>query len=294
MPTHTIGFIGLGQMGIRMARHLMPHAKVLGYDINDNALANHVEHGGLAANSITQIIAECETIFTCLVSHHLLPVMDETILPAARAGQIYVDHSTIPATQSRRLGSAFAGLGASYLDAPMTGGTGGAEHTTLRMFVGGDQEAFTKVRPLLAAMTADDGLHYAGASGQGQVMKVVQQLKNRLLDAARLEIIAFGLRDGLTIEQVAAALDLSLDSHDPYAALLRAISAGDTDQFSCLFGEWPYCLEEAAARHIPMPLLESLYQFCKDGDRVNTDGQSRPGPSVFNELMKQTGPALKL
>jgi 3-hydroxyisobutyrate dehydrogenase-like beta-hydroxyacid dehydrogenase len=133
---------------------------------------------------------------------------------------------------------------------------------------------------------------YCGPAGQGQVGKVVQQLKQRLVDAASMEVIAFGVRAGLGLDVVGDILMARADGADNYSKLLRTIETGRHEGLGCMFGEWTYYLEEAKAQGIPMPMLESLHAFCQTGVMSSRDEQGRPQPSVWHELLYRTGPAL--
>jgi 3-hydroxyisobutyrate dehydrogenase-like beta-hydroxyacid dehydrogenase len=284
--TTPIGFIGLGAMGGRMSRNLVKAGyRVSGYDIRPEAVEVLVKAGGKAGANAADVVRRSEIVLTSLVSHVLLHVAEEALLPNAHAGQVFLDHSTIPAPEARRLAGAFAVKGAVYLDAPVSGWITGAESGMLTIFAGGDEQAVRGIWPLLEVLGDPQRIFYAGAAGQGQVMKVVQQLKSRILDMARLEVMAFGIRDGLSWEQVLAALNVTADSEDGYAQLYRTIQAGKGDTLGILFGEWPYYLAEAAERGIPMPILSACYEFFRHGEVVTHDEQGRAGPSLWRELI---------
>jgi 3-hydroxyisobutyrate dehydrogenase-like beta-hydroxyacid dehydrogenase len=176
-------------------------------------------------------------------------------------------------------------MGAGYLDAPISGGKGGAEAGTLRVFVGGDEGTAKQCWPLFEAIGNVDKIVYCGPTGMGQVAKVVQQLTVRLPNVARLEVMVFGLRAGLDPEILMRALDVSPDSGDPYARLYRAIQSGKAEDLSFEFAEWEYYLEEAKAQGFRMPMLEGMYEFCKDAEKTTGDALARPEPSIWNELM---------
>jgi 3-hydroxyisobutyrate dehydrogenase-like beta-hydroxyacid dehydrogenase len=281
-----LGFIGLGAMGGRMARNLLKAGySVTGYDIRPEAVAAHIDAGGQPGADAVDVVQSCDIVLTSLVSHVLIHVAEDALLSNARPGQIFLDHSTIPAPDARRLAAAFTARGAVYLDAPVSGWITGAESGMLTIFAGGDESAVRSIWPLLAVMGDPDRTFYAGPAGQGQVMKVVQQLKARILDIARMEVMAFGLRDGLSWEQVLAALNIDPASDDGYAQLYRTIQSGGSDTLGGLFGEWPYYLAEAAERGISMPMLSACYEFYRSGEFVTQDEQGRAGPSIWRELM---------
>ncbi len=285
----TIGAIGLGQMGGGIAANLVSAGySVIGYDLKADAVHRLVEAGGRSAESGEEIVARCDIILTCVEGRDSIQLADNVLLPNARPGQIFIDHSTVPAPETRRIGQAFVEKDCRYLDAPVSGGGKGAATGTLRVFVGGDKATAEKCWPLFDAIGNSEKIVYCGPTGMGQVAKVVQQLTDRFPDVARMEVMMFGLRAGLDLETVMRALDVPPDSEDPYTRLYRAIKSGRTDDLSALFSEWAYYLEEAKAKGFRMPMLEAMYEFCKDGGKTSIDPVGRPMPSIWNELMKSS------
>jgi len=208
------------------------------------------------------------------------------LLLNARPGQIFIDHSTVPAPETRRIGQALLEKGCKYLDAPISGGKGGAATGTLRIFIGGDKATADYCWLLFEAIGNIEKIVYCGPIGMGQVAKVVQQLTARFPDVARLEVMAFGLLAGLELDILMRALGVSGDSDEPYARFYRAIKNGNIENLSFEYAEWGYYLEEARAKGFRMPMLESMYEFCKDGEKTTSDALRRPEPSIWNELMK--------
>ncbi|MCC5830729.1 MAG: NAD(P)-dependent oxidoreductase [Phycisphaeraceae bacterium] len=288
MPHSTpasIGIIGLGQIGGGVAANLIKAGyPVIGFDIATGAMERLTKMGGRPAGTIDELLNECHTVMTSLVWPVMREVFDEHLLPHCRPGSILIDLSTVPAPMARIMAERLSPRGVFMLDCPVTGGPGPAAEGTLRTFVGGPRAVFQKCLPILEAFSREDGITYGGESGQGQVLKVVQQLKHRITDAVRLEVINFGARAGLSMEQIARALDCRPGDQDPYQRLIDTITAGRGDELGCLITEWSYYLEEARARNIPMPALEALDRFCHEGQPVFTDTQGRRGPSVWREL----------
>jgi 2-hydroxy-3-oxopropionate reductase len=284
----TIGTIGLGQMGGGIAANLVRAGyAVAGYDLRADAIQQFVEVGGRSARESKEIVAHSDIVLTCVEGRDSIALADAVLLPNARPGQIFIDHSTVPAPETRRIGRAFAEKGAQYLDAPISGGRGGAAAGTLRVFVGGDKATAERCWPLFEAMGNPDKVVYCGPVGMGQVTKVVQQLTTRFPNVARLEVMAFGLRSGLDLETLMRALSVSLDAQDPYARLCRAVQSGEIGNFSFEFAEWEYYLQQARDQGFRMPMLEAVYEFCKEGERTTADAVGRPEPSIWNELMRK-------
>ena len=288
--THpTVGFLGLGNMGLPMATHLLAAGyPVLGYDLRDDANAALRAKGGSIADDAPALVQQATIICTSLVSPAYLKVADTALLPHARPDHTFIDFSTVPAPQTRRIAAALQARGSATLDAPVSGGDGGARAATLFIFVGGKPETFDRCLPLLQCLGRTDRIIHGGPDGSGQVLKVMQQLKHRLLDAARLEVLAFGFRHELPMDMILRTLDVDPDSNDGYAQLAHTITADRGHELGCLITEWPYYLDEAREADIPMPMLDALHRFCQGGPSVYQDTQSRHGPSVWNELLHRT------
>jgi 3-hydroxyisobutyrate dehydrogenase len=282
----TIGIIGLGQMGGGTAHHpVRAGYVVIGYDLRTDAVARLVDAGGQSSRSSEDLVACADIVLTSVEGEDSIELADTVLLPNARAGQVYIDHSTVPIPQTKRIGQTFTDKGVEYLDAPVSGGATGAAEGTLRVFVGGDKEVAEKCWPLFEAMGNPEKIVYCGPIGMGQTAKIVQQLTRRFPDVARMEVMSFGLRAGLDLELVMRALDVTPDAQDRYARLYRAIKGGQTDNLSALFSEWAYYLEGAHALGFRMPMLEAMYEFCRDGEQTGVDPLGRRQPSIWNELM---------
>ena len=283
-----IGIIGLGQMGSGIAANLARAGySMIGYDLKADAVRGLVDAGGQAVGSSDEIIAGCDIVLTCMEARDSIRLADE-LIPKARPGQIFIDHSTVPVPETYRIGQAFVEAGCEYLDAPISGGKSGSAAGMLRIFVGGDKATADKCWPLFHAAGNPDKVVYCGLIGMGQVAKVVQQLTGRFPALARLEVMVFGLRSGLDLETLMRALDVTPDSRDPYARLCKAVESGDIGKISYEFAEWGYFLEAVSAQGFRMPMLEAMYEFCKDGERTTGDAVGRPEPSVWNELMRSS------
>ena len=281
-----IGIIGLGQMGSGIAHNLIRAGySITVYDIKPEAISKLMNNGVKAAESSKDIVTQCDVILTCVEGSDSICLADNVLLPEARSGQIFIDHSTVPAPETRRIGTAFIEKGSNYLDAPISGGKSGADKGMLRIFVGGDKGLFDMCLPIFSTIGDEKKVVYCGAIGMGQVAKVVQQLTSRFPDVARLEVMVFGLRGGLQLETLMRALDVKADSDDPYARLYRAILKEDIGALSFEFAEWKYYLDEAEADGFCMPMLKAMYEFCKDAEKTTFDALMRPEPSIWNNLI---------
>ncbi len=285
-PRH-IGVIGLGTMGGGIAANLLRAGfNVTGFDLRPETLNALEGAGGRRGAGIPDLMAACDTILPCLEGKVLLKVMDTEIIPQVRPGQMVVDCSTHTVPDARRIGAALAERGAHYLDAPISGGESAARKGTLRIFVGGDREVFEAMAPLFQAIGDPDLLIYGGPQGAGQAVKIVQQLTNRFPDVARMEVMACGIRSGLDLDTVMRALNVDIESDDPYAALGRAIRDGRTDDLSGLYSEWPYYMAQLRDAGFRLPMFEAMFAFLEHVPKVGQDNLGRPTPSIWKELME--------
>jgi 3-hydroxyisobutyrate dehydrogenase-like beta-hydroxyacid dehydrogenase len=260
---------------------------IIGYDKKNSALSKLVDIGGRSAENADEIVKNCDIILTCVEGRDSINLADTILIPKSRRGQIYIDHSTVPAPQTRRIGQSFIEKGCKYLDAPISGGRAGAESGSLRIFVGGEKETFEQCLEIFQVIGNPEKIVYCGPIGMGQVAKVVQQLTKRFPDVARLEVMVFGLLSGLDAETLLRALDVNPDSDDPYAWLYRCLKDGSIGDLSFEYAEWEYYLEEVKSKGFRMPMLEAMFEFCKNAEKTTFDPLGRPEPSIWNELMKK-------
>jgi 3-hydroxyisobutyrate dehydrogenase len=194
-----VGFVGLGNMGGPMAANLVRagHA-VHGFDVADTARAKLVETGGSAAASITEAVAPADLVVTMLPEgRHVREVYLGAggIVAAVRPGTLLVDCSTIDVATARAVHEAAAAAGQAMLDAPVSGGTAGAEGGTLTFMVGGSETALERARPLLEAMGRT--VVHAGGPGTGQAAKICNNMILGISMIAVSEAFALAERLGL-------------------------------------------------------------------------------------------------
>lgn len=173
-----IGFIGLGNMGGPMARNLVKAGHRLKvFDLSEKAVAGLVDAGAEKAATAADAARDVEIVVTMLpAGEHVRAVYLGTdgLLAAARKGTLFIDSSTIDVPTAREVIAAAGKAGHAMLDAPVSGGVGGAEAGTLTFMVGGAGEAFARAKPILEKMGKN--IFHAGAAGNGQVAKVCNNM----------------------------------------------------------------------------------------------------------------------
>ena len=202
----TIGFVGLGNMGGRIARRLIAagHA-VLGFD---NAPGRAAACGAKAAGSVAEVAKGAETILLSLPDSNVVEaVVEDGLIAHARKGQVVVDLSTAAPSSTMRLAKRFAERGASYLDAGISGGAAAAEKGALTLMVGGDNAAADRLRDVFAPFSTK--VVYMGASGAGHTTKLLNNFLNAVSLAATAEVMVAGKQAGLDLHLLLDVLNAS-------------------------------------------------------------------------------------
>jgi 3-hydroxyisobutyrate dehydrogenase len=173
-----IGFIGLGNMGGPMAANLVKAGHdVTGFDLSEAARQRLQEVGGRVAGSTLEAAANADVIITMLpAGPHVRQVYTgpDGLLGKLRQGALLIDCSTIDVDSARAVAKAAAEAGHAMLDAPVSGGTGGAAAGTLTFMVGGPADAFARAQPILQAMGKT--IVHAGDAGTGQAAKICNNM----------------------------------------------------------------------------------------------------------------------
>lgn len=174
----TIAFIGLGNMGGPMAANLVKagHA-VSGFDLSADSIARFLAAGGRSAKTVAEAVAGAEVIVSMLPEgRHVEAVYGgaDGVFAHAPAGALCIDSSTIHVESARTVAKLAAEKGFRFVDAPVSGGTGGAAAGTLTFMVGGTAEAFAAAKPFLEKMGKT--IVHAGDAGAGQAAKICNNM----------------------------------------------------------------------------------------------------------------------
>lgn len=194
-----LGFVGLGRMGLPMARNLLRAGFSLTvHNRSRGAVAQLSAEGVRPADSPRQVAESADLVLTCLPA----PVASEDVflgpdglIAASRAGLILIDCSTVSPGLSRRLYQAAKERGAGFLDAPISGGPEGAEAATLTIMAGGDADVFERARPVFQAL--GQNIHHVGPAGAGSAVKLANQLLVAIHTAAATEAAVLAAKSGV-------------------------------------------------------------------------------------------------
>jgi 3-hydroxyisobutyrate dehydrogenase len=174
----TIAFIGLGNMGLPMARNLLKAGhNVQAFDLSAASLDAIAEAGGQKAASAGDAAASADAVITMLpAGQHVRQVYtgEGGVLDRAPKGALLIDCSTVDVDSARAVNTAAAERGFDMVDAPVSGGTGGAAAGTLTFMVGGTEDAFRRAEPILQHMGKT--IVHAGGPGTGQAAKICNNM----------------------------------------------------------------------------------------------------------------------
>ena len=276
-----IGFIGLGNMGAPMAHNLLKAGHSLRvFDLSTSAVAALVDAGAKGADSACGVLQDAEIVITMLpASAHVKAVYlgDDGLLAKVKPGVLLIDSSTIDPLSAREVAKAAVAHGNPMLDAPVSGGTGGAAAGTLTFMVGGAEADFAKAQPILAAMGRN--IVHCGGSGNGQAAKVANNMLLGISMIGVAEAMALGVSLGIDAKVLANIINTSSgrcwssDTNNPYPGVLDNVPAsrGYSGGFGTDLMLKDLGLATEAARQIRQPVIlgalaQQLYQrFSSDG-----------------------------
>ena len=196
-----LGFVGLGAMGLPMTRHLLEAGhRVTVSSRSPGPVAQAVSLGAVEAASPAGVAAAADVVILCVPSSPQVVEVVGAMLPVLRPGQVVVDCSTIDPDVERDQHERVRATGAGFLDAPLSGGTAGAEKGTLTLMVGGAADALASSRPALEPFAGL--IVHVGGAGMGQVVKLCNNLIYAAQMLATAEATALAVRSGVDIAKL--------------------------------------------------------------------------------------------
>lgn len=199
-----VTFLGLGGMGSSISQNILK----AGFDLCvwnvKDAFWPNVEKvaakGAKAYDNIAEAVKDADIIGMSLASEQVVRLVCEDIAPHVKKGAVIFDCSTVSPACAQDMAELFAEKEVDFLDAPVSGGIGGAEAGTLTVMIGGRKEAFTKAEPVIKSFSGYYA--YMGASGAGQSTKLINQLLTGVNQATVCEAMLIAARVGLDMEQL--------------------------------------------------------------------------------------------
>jgi 3-hydroxyisobutyrate dehydrogenase len=270
-----IGFIGLGHMGAPMALNLVKagHALTV-FDLSAEALHTLVDAGATKAASPKAAAAGAEWVITMLpAAAHVRTVLtaEDGVLAGIAKGVTIIDSSTIDPASAKAFGALAAANGNSFVDAPVSGGTGGAAAGTLTFMVGGSAALYESVKPVLSGMGKN--IVHCGETGTGQVAKICNNLVLGVTMAGVAEAMALGEALGIDSKVLGGIMNTSTgrcwssDTYNPFPGVIETApsSRGYTGGFGTDLMLKDMGLATDAAKSVHQPaymgaLAQQLYQ----------------------------------
>ncbi|RFU48398.1 3-hydroxyisobutyrate dehydrogenase [Paraburkholderia sp. DHOC27] len=224
-----IGFIGLGNMGAPMAHNLLKAGHTVNvFDLNAEALKALAEAGAKTAASPKAAVTDVECVITMLpAAAHVRSVLtaDDGVLAGIAKGVTIIDSSTIDPASVKAFAELAARNGNAFVDAPVSGGTGGAAAGTLTFMVGGSASAYEQVKPVLSAMGKN--IVHCGDTGTGQVAKICNNLVLGITMAGVAEAMSLGAALGIDPKVLGGIINTSTgrcwssDTYNPFPGVIE-------------------------------------------------------------------------
>jgi 3-hydroxyisobutyrate dehydrogenase len=280
-----VGFIGLGNMGSRIARRLLDHGyQLFVYDRDPGKAEAIAAHGAVVAKNMLELARKTDVLLSCLTNDEAVRSVytgPEGLLAGARPGTVVLEMSTISPESSRELHRLAARGAVEVLDVAISGSTPAAEEGMLTLLVGGNREVFRAAKPIFQAVAKRYFL--LGGSGSGTAMKLVVNTLLGVGMQAIAEAVVLGERAGLDRERLLEVLaQTAVIAPAHVGKLARAATNEYSPQFPLrlMNKDFQLILKAAAQEHISMPATEASF-------RVNSDELSRNGEEDFSAVIRR-------
>ncbi|MCM3905013.1 MAG: NAD(P)-dependent oxidoreductase [Pyrinomonadaceae bacterium] len=261
-----LGFIGIGNMGSRIAGRLLERGyQLTAYNRSREAAEALVKYGAKVADSVAILASEADVILSCLPNDDAVKSVyldTQGVFAYAHRDSAIIDMSTVLPETSRELSDLSREAGLNCLDSPISGSTPLAEKGTLTLFCGGDEELFQAAQPIFSSIASQ--YFYLGGSGSGTAMKLVANTLLGVGMQAIAESVALGQKEGLDRHRLLEVL-----SHTAVIAPahLGKLSRADLGDYRAQFAirlmnkDFRLILETAAAAKVPMPATAAAFQM---------------------------------
>ena len=280
-----LGFIGLGNMGSRIAQRLLDHRyPLVAYDMNVAKAEAIVAKGGFAAKNILELTRTVDVILSCLTNDEAVQSVytgPEGAFAQARSGTIVLEMSTISPESSRELHTLGAKSGIEVLDVAISGSTPAAEQGTLTLLAGGNKELFHAAEPIFQAIAKQYFL--LGGPGSGTAMKLVVNTLLGVGMQAIAEAVVLGEKTGLDRETLLDVLSKTAVVAPAHVGKLARVAINDySPQFplSLMNKDFGLILRAAGKTDVSMPVTEAAF-------RVNSEELAAGGDEDFSAVLRR-------
>ena len=264
---HTrLGFIGIGNMGSRMAKRLLERGyQLIAYNRSREAAEALVKYGAVVAASVAELASKADVVLSSLTNDDVVKSIytdPQGVFAYARRGTAVIEMSTVLPATSRELYDLSNDAGMKFLDSPVSGSTPAAEEGKLTLFCGGDEELFKAAQPIFSSIAGQN--FYLGGSGSGTAMKLVANTLLGVGMQAIAESVALGQKEGLNRHRLLEVLSHTAVIAPAHLGKLSRADAGDySAQFAIrlMSKDFGLVLETAAAGRVPMPATAAAFQM---------------------------------
>jgi 3-hydroxyisobutyrate dehydrogenase len=262
-----IGLIGLGSMGLGMARSLRRAGfDVAGYDVAKAAVDTFAAEGGRGAKSLTEAVTDAGVVVSVVVNATQTEAVlfgDNGIAAALLPDAVFISSATMDPAITRRLAERLEASGRHYLDAPMSGGAAKANTGELTFMASGTAAAFAAARPALDAM-AGKIYELGNSAGAGSAFKMINQLLAGVHIAAACEAITFAQRQGLDLQKVYDVITASAGNSWMFENRVPHVIAGDYKPLSSIeifVKDLGIVQDMARSARYPVPMAAAALQM---------------------------------
>ncbi|MEJ0079220.1 MAG: NAD(P)-dependent oxidoreductase [Alphaproteobacteria bacterium] len=293
----TVGYIGLGTMGGKMATNLVKAGyKVVVHDLHRQSASHHLQAGAEWADTPRALAEKCDVMFTSLpepADVENVALGKDGLVEGITEGVVYFDLSTNAQGIVKKINAAFAERGAHMLDAPVSGGPSGAASGKMAIWVGGDKASYDKFKPVLDAM--GDRPAYIGPIGSATVAKLVHNMSGYAITCALAETFTMGVKAGMdpvalweAVRQGVGGRRLTFDG------LLEQFLPGkyDPPNFALKLATKDVMLATQLGRELGVPMRMCNLAYAEMREACNRGWEGRDSRSVM--LLEQERAGVKI
>jgi 3-hydroxyisobutyrate dehydrogenase-like beta-hydroxyacid dehydrogenase len=285
-----LGFVGVGYMGLPIARRLLESGFTLSaYDRNRSKAEQLIPYGGAVAKSVAELSSSCDVLLSCLPTDEaVLNIYQgaDGALANAQHGSLIIDLSTVNPNTSRKLWRLASERGVHVLDVTMSGSTPVAEQGALTLFGGGDQGCFAAAESIFKVIARK--YFYVGPSGSGAIMKLVVNSLLGIGMQAIAEALVLGERAGLDRNRLLGVLaETAVVAPAHLGKLERAMKSDYSPQFPLrlMNKDFGLILNLAAAVHAHMPAARAAFEV---NELQSELGKEQDFSAVILQMEKQS------
>lgn len=274
-----VGYIGVGNMGGPMCRNLIKKSNhaVSVFDLNPAAVKTCTDLGATAGKSIADVTKGADVVMTSLPMPRDVEAVtlgDNGILANIGKGKTYIDLSTNAPSMVKKIGAAMAAKGIAMLDAPVSGGTVGAEAATIAIMVGGDRKVFDDALPVLQSFSAN--VIHMGALGSGTVAKLCNNMMAFCNAAAASEAMMLGITAGLDPAKLVQVIASSSGNSSVFKAFSERALSGRFSPPSFALNlahkDLHLAMELADELDVPLPLGSATHNLQRMARKMGMGG----------------------